>query len=261
MKLNCLLKVKAMTGLLLLAHAALPQTRQQYKYISLEKATVDGDGNLYDNGKTYGLTVKGDYNIPRISSSESYKGFRSLLFEIPPTQPKQDSDDPTTDKCQYMITGGEEGLTFGKVACFGFAFKLAPDTDIPLQRTQLFQMWQGSKTSPPLAIRLAGVNNSSQIELNLEIRNNTTTGRDDKGKTIYKKIIERDKWYSVVLRVDLRRVIDKEDGLVQLWINKAQVLDWSGRVGYSDGVISTDQNGDHILDERDGTIPNTTLSF
>lgn len=225
--------------------ALLGQAPAQYRYLSFENASIRAtDTAMINDGDVYGLVKKGNFKVPRIVDFEHYKGSQSLCFEMKPDDGRADPEfgGTTTDKCQYNLTQdkGENDayppIHFGEDTYFGFAFKLAPSMEVPLQSTQLFQIWQGSSASPPFAIRLFGTNNNTEISMHIEYRNNETSGDNDRAITVYDTIVERGKWYSMVLMVNMRRTIDDEDGKIVLWMDQNKVLDVNARVGYSNGL-------------------------
>lgn len=207
------------------------------RYIDFEDASIS-TSNYYltSNSYVYNFITKGTYSKPLITTSEHFKGNKSIVYQMPHTTVVGSE---TNDKSQHRLFGGSDAIAMGfnEKKYYGFAVKLDNLTEQPTAPCQLFQVWQGTPMSPPVDLSIAPGGSGNTFVIKLFIRNNSTTANPSAATTIYTGSIQKGEWNTFVLMTIMRNTTDTANGEIKLWQNGVEVIDWFGRVGYADGII------------------------
>lgn len=226
-------------GALLLALALVSPARATlYRHITAEDpAAIDATGNLTEAGVTYPVIYKPTPQAtwvatPWLDSTTSYAGLQSVGMEIDAVASYASGD---VDKVNHRISSGNDSfaLGFGNVKRYtGFALMLPSagfDIPAPGRKLMLAQWWQGSPYGPPVRLEITDAT-TTEVTFRFWVLNNDTLGNpsatpiDIGGGTI-----PFDTWTTFVVML----IPDYTgSGQIKVWLNGAQIITWTGKVGY-----------------------------
>jgi Polysaccharide lyase len=206
------------------------------RLISFENSTFAGNYDLTESGIVYRFIKKGTFYAPPVIAGNAYSGHNCIQYQVAGSTAQGGE---TTDKSQHRIFSGSDAnaLTFGAKKYFGFAMKIGTNMPQPSNTVQFFQIWQGTPMSPPLEVRLKPGGSGNTFNFEVWIRNNSTTANPSSGIQVYQGTIQRGQWNTFVLMTIMRNTNDSQNGQIKLWLNGTQVKDWTGRAGYSGGIV------------------------
>ncbi|MGZ9818818.1 heparin lyase I family protein [Peribacillus simplex] len=180
--------------------------------LNFEDATVNKD-SIFTNGQIY--SIHSSTNSVWLETKLSRKGSNSLAFQLHPGESRKELKvlDIPNNTVKYIA--------------FSVYFPL--NYKVPTDWNLIAQWWQGSPASPPIAFEI----NSNSNEFQLRILTRDGTSQNFNLVSHYIENIEKDEWIDFIIKL---RVNDNNDtnGLLKVWKNKNLIVDYSGRLGYSD---------------------------
>ncbi|MBV8098052.1 MAG: heparin lyase I family protein [Verrucomicrobia bacterium] len=198
--------------------------------------TNDGTNyELIDNNRTYYAASNGQYNAPFLFSEGAYAGL-SLEISVPTTSSGKAPNGTHTDRFEYEWVQPDDtnAPTFnGKERYFGFAFKIIGSSQAPTNGGIIMaQLWQGSPYAPPIRLDVKAPSLEGDPWPNRLFIQKSSTGQNtgDESFKLYDSTIPVDTWYTYVIGVQPGY---HGDGHLELWVNGAQVVTYTGDVGYT----------------------------
>jgi hypothetical protein len=196
-----------------------------------DTATITPNLTLSENGITYSIANRGNYNPPSLFTNGAYSG-QSLNISLPKSVQKSG----VVDRFEYewvQPTNSNAPQFDGIMRYFGIRFKIvSAQTRLPTNGgVILSQMWQGSPYAPPIWIDIIAPANPKNPWPNRLWIQNGTTGQytSNQGIKLYSGTIPEDVWTLFVLGV---RPGWNGNGEIRFWVNGNLVIDFNGQVGY-----------------------------
>lgn len=224
------------------------------------------------------FAFKGDPNTMRIwlSPSRHFDSSHGLAYEFEPTYcpgslipnsnlgytscvPSQAGQN-TRDKGMHSLFGygDPKAPVFGEKRYTGFAFYLPENYfDDPFSPVMIWQQWQGSPHTPPVAAFLSTNANNGDIELNISVSNDMTGANPSaiRKETLYSPVkIEKGVWHRFIIMVIPRHSNMSQDGEVRIWKYDDETTNATTQVGRWFGPIGYDPTGTY-----GGSHPNSSF--
>ncbi|WP_422123940.1 cell wall-binding repeat-containing protein [Planococcus sp. X10-3] len=189
--------------------------------LSFENSTISL-GILYDQNLKYPLhqQIGGNWLVPKdediwIDKSLSKRGGNSIGFKLAPAESRVELKlgDMKNNQIKYI----------------GFSMYVPSDFQPPTHWNLFAQWWQGAPASPPVAFEFA-----SNVEpLGILIISRDGTSIEFNKRTHYTRAIQTNAWTDFIVKM---RIDDTggENGILTVWRNGEIIVDYQGRLGYTD---------------------------
>ena len=182
--------------------------------IDYENSTIQNKA-VHSNDQEFPIQASSSFDNLWIESTIVNEGRHSLGFNL------KDDD----NRIETRIVDIPNNTT----KFIGFNVYFDESFQIPTNWTLFAQWWQGAPASPPIAFEV--VPNSKEFQFRILTRH----GPHDNSITNfqYNQSIERGKWHSFIVEM---RIDDTggTNGLLNVWLNGDQILNYEGALGYPD---------------------------
>lgn len=189
--------------------------------LSFEDSFISSE-SLYDRNLKYALQqeIGGKWIVPKkenvwIDNSFSKSGKNSIGFKLAPNESRVEL------KVGDMDNNG--------IKYIGFSIFVPSDFEPPTHWNLFAQWWQGAPSSPPVAFEF--VPNIKPLKFKILSRDGTSETFTI--RTHYKNTIRTNAWTDFIVKMSID---DKggESGILTVWQNGEIIVDYQGRLGYTD---------------------------
>lgn len=190
-------------------------------YLDLEKATISKQ-TVLDNKMKYPIHFQSN-NLWLVPTSKSVwieknyyrKGKNSLGYKL----------NSNEQRIETMIAD----IPNNKTKFIKFSVFFPKNYQIPEDWNIFAQWWQGSPASPPISFEI--VPQTTDFKMRIVTRDGKT--KNFNTRILYNDKIERNKWIDLVVELKVDDT-GKSNGVLRVWKNNKQILNYKGKLGYTD---------------------------
>jgi hypothetical protein len=128
---------------------------------------------------------------------------------------------------------------------FSFDFMLDPAYEVPHNWALHFQAWQCCAGHPPFVIAVSDrPDKLAPVEFSFEVRNDATElEKFGQAFSIYKVVISRGIWHTIVLELQPRAIGSPTPGKIGIWLDGEKKREWLGYWGFAPNPSSPSIRG------------------